>query len=75
MNDALAATPTIDCDHARVPAFADVKNHLSTERMRQTMKTDVFYCSTGTGTPRLRSVANGSRPRLRSTSSFAKSFA
>jgi len=118
MNDALAATPTIDCDHAEVVAFArehagasddprkqavqlyyavrdgvrydpyalvltipglkasrslelgrawcvpkaillaaacrvlgiparlgfaDVKNHLSTERMRQTMKTDVFY--------------------------------
>jgi hypothetical protein len=118
MNDALAATPTIDCDHADVVAFAkdhagasgdpreqavqlyyavrdgvrydpyalvltipglkasrslelgrawcvpkaillaaacralgiparlgfaDVKNHLSTERMRQTMKTDVFY--------------------------------
>ncbi len=118
MNDALAATPTIDCDHASVVAFAkghagasddpreqavrlyyavrdgvrydpyalvltipgltasrslelgrawcvpkaillaaacralgiqarlgfaDVKNHLSTERMRQTMKTDVFY--------------------------------
>src|SRR6185295_18628713 len=23
--------------------FADVRNHLSTERMRRTMKTDVFY--------------------------------
>jgi len=118
MNDALTATPTIDCDHAEVVAFAkehagasndpraqavqlyyavrdgvrydpyalvltipglkasrslelgrawcvpkaillaaacralgiparigfaDVKNHLSTERMRQTMKSDVFY--------------------------------
>jgi transglutaminase-like putative cysteine protease len=33
------------CRAAGVPArlgFADVRNHLSTERMRQTMKTDVF---------------------------------
>jgi transglutaminase-like putative cysteine protease len=33
------------CRAAGIPArlgFADVKNHLSTERMRQTMKTDVF---------------------------------
>jgi len=25
------------------PGFADVRNHLSTERMRQTMKTDLFH--------------------------------
>ena len=34
------------CRAVGIPArlgFADVKNHLSTERMRQTMKTDVFY--------------------------------
>lgn len=34
------------CRAAGLPArvgFADVRNHLSTERMRQTMKTDVFY--------------------------------
>lgn len=34
------------CRAAGVPArvgFADVKNHLSTERLRQTMQTDVFY--------------------------------
>ena len=34
------------CRALGIPArlgFADVKNHLSTERMRQTMKTDVFY--------------------------------
>ena len=34
------------CRVAGVPArvgFADVKNHLSTERLRQTMQTDVFY--------------------------------
>lgn len=34
------------CRAAGIPArvgFADVRNHLSTERMRQTMKTDVFY--------------------------------
>ncbi len=34
------------CRAASVPAkvgFADVKNHLSTERLRQTMQTDVFY--------------------------------
>jgi transglutaminase-like putative cysteine protease len=33
------------CRAAGIPArlgFADVRNHLSTERMRQTMKTDVF---------------------------------
>jgi transglutaminase-like putative cysteine protease len=28
--------------HARL-GFADVRNHLSTERMRQRMKTDIFY--------------------------------
>lgn len=34
------------CRAAGVPAtvgFADVKNHLSTERLRRTMQTDVFY--------------------------------
>lgn len=34
------------CRAQGIPArlgFADVRNHLSTERMRQTMKTDVFY--------------------------------
>jgi transglutaminase-like putative cysteine protease len=34
------------CRVAGIPArlgFADVRNHLSTERLRQTMKTDVFY--------------------------------
>lgn len=36
---------TAACRAAGIPArlgFADVRNHLSTERMRQTMKTDVF---------------------------------
>ena len=34
------------CRAIGIPArlgFADVRNHLSTERMRQTLKTDVFY--------------------------------
>jgi len=34
------------CRALGVPAkvgYADVRNHLSTERMRQTMKTDIFY--------------------------------
>ena len=34
------------CRYKKIPArlgFADVKNHLSTERLRQAMKTDVFY--------------------------------
>ena len=34
------------CRSVGIPArlgFADVRNHLSTERMRQSMKTDVFY--------------------------------
>ena len=34
------------CRAAGIPArvgFADVRNHLSTERMRRTMQTDVFY--------------------------------
>lgn len=34
------------CRASGIPArlgYADVRNHLSTERMRQTMKTDVFY--------------------------------
>ena len=34
------------CRALGIPAalgYADVRNHLSTERMRQTMKTDVFY--------------------------------
>lgn len=34
------------CRAVGIPArlgFADVRNHLSTERMRQSMKTDVFY--------------------------------
>jgi len=34
------------CRAVGIPAalgYADVRNHLSTERMRQTMKTDVFY--------------------------------
>ena len=34
------------CRAAGIPArlgFADVRNHLSTERMRQLMKTDIFY--------------------------------
>jgi transglutaminase-like putative cysteine protease len=34
------------CRAAGIPArlgFADVRNHLSTERMRQSMQTDVFY--------------------------------
>lgn len=37
---------TAACRARGIPArlgFADVRNHLSTERMRQTMKTDVFY--------------------------------
>lgn len=37
---------TAACRALGIPArlgFADVRNHLSTERMRQTMKTDVFY--------------------------------
>jgi transglutaminase-like putative cysteine protease len=37
---------TAACRAVGIPArlgFADVRNHLSTERMRQTMKTDVFY--------------------------------
>lgn len=40
-----AALLTAVCRAARIPArlgFADVRNHLSTERMRQTMKTDMF---------------------------------
>ncbi|MGH8528627.1 MAG: transglutaminase-like domain-containing protein [Nevskiales bacterium] len=34
------------CRAAGIPArlgYADVRNHLSTERMRQTMQTDIFY--------------------------------
>jgi|WetSurMetagenome_2_1015567.scaffolds.fasta_scaffold42192_2 transglutaminase-like putative cysteine protease len=34
------------CRYAKIPArlgFADIRNHLSTERMRQQMKTDIFY--------------------------------
>ncbi|MFW6335495.1 MAG: transglutaminase-like domain-containing protein [Desulfosalsimonas sp.] len=34
------------CRHLQIPArlgFADVKNHLSTERLRRRMQTDVFY--------------------------------
>lgn len=34
------------CRACEIPArlgYADVKNHLSTERLRETMKTDVFY--------------------------------
>lgn len=34
------------CRHKKIPArlgFADVKNHLSTERLRQQMQTDIFY--------------------------------
>jgi transglutaminase-like putative cysteine protease len=34
------------CRHLKIPArlgFADIRNHLSTERMRQQMKTDVFF--------------------------------
>lgn len=37
---------TAACRAAGIPArlgFADVRNHLSTERMRQSMKTDLFY--------------------------------
>jgi transglutaminase-like putative cysteine protease len=37
---------TAVCRAAGIPArlgYADVRNHLSTERMRQTMKTDIFY--------------------------------
>lgn len=40
-----AALLAAACRAAGIPArlgFADVRNHLSTERMRQTMKTDVF---------------------------------
>lgn len=40
-----AALLTAACRAAGIPArmgFADVKNHLSTERMRETMKTDLF---------------------------------
>jgi transglutaminase-like putative cysteine protease len=40
-----AALLTAACRAVGIPArlgFADVRNHLSTERMRQTMKTDVF---------------------------------
>ena len=35
------------CRAAGIPArvgLADVRNHLSTERLRQTMGTDIFYC-------------------------------
>jgi transglutaminase-like putative cysteine protease len=34
------------CRYVNIPArlgFADIRNHLSTERMRQQMKTDIFY--------------------------------
>jgi len=34
------------CRHFKIPArlgFADIRNHLSTERMRQQMKTDIFF--------------------------------
>lgn len=34
------------CRYIQIPArlgFADIRNHLSTERMRQQMKTDIFY--------------------------------
>ena len=40
-----AALMTAACRAAGIPArmgFADVRNHLSTERMRETMKTDLF---------------------------------
>ncbi len=40
-----AALLTAACRAAGIPArmgFADVRNHLSTERMRETMKTDLF---------------------------------
>ena len=40
-----AALLTAACRAAGIPArlgFADVRNHLSTERMRETMKTDMF---------------------------------
>ena len=40
-----AALMTAACRAAGIPArvgYADVRNHLSTERMRQTMKTDLF---------------------------------
>ena len=40
-----SALLTAACRAAGIPArmgFADVRNHLSTERMRQTMKTDLF---------------------------------
>ena len=40
-----AALLTAACRAAGIPArlgFADVRNHLSTERMRETMKTDIF---------------------------------
>lgn len=40
-----AALLTAVCRAAGIPArmgFADVRNHLSTERMRETMKTDLF---------------------------------
>ncbi len=41
-----AALLAAACRAAGIPArvgYADVRNHLSTERMRQTMKTDVFH--------------------------------
>ena len=41
-----AALLTAACRAAGIPArmgFADVRNHLSTERMRETMKTDLFH--------------------------------
>jgi transglutaminase-like putative cysteine protease len=41
-----AALLAAACRAAGIPArlgYADVRNHLSTERMRRTMKTDVFY--------------------------------
>jgi transglutaminase-like putative cysteine protease len=41
-----AALLAAACRAAGIPArvgYADVRNHLSTERMRQTMQTDVFY--------------------------------
>jgi transglutaminase-like putative cysteine protease len=37
---------TACCRRLEIPArlgFADIRNHLSTERMRQQMKTDIFY--------------------------------
>jgi transglutaminase-like putative cysteine protease len=57
-----AALLTAACRAAGIPArmgFADVKNHLSTERMRETMKTDLFIWHGYTDIWARRPVAQG----------------